>query len=205
MVPTRESSRTALPMTRATLVAAGITAGGVALDGNADGAPGDDYVFDFFTLPGDADRDGIVNFNDLLTLARNYNKSGVTLADGDFTGDGIVNFSDLLILARNYNRSIAPAAPASAPADETAEMPSLASVLAELAAPSAPAAPAAAPTTKAMATPKATPPAPKVPPKLAPKPSKPPVLVKKDETVKRPHTPAGPKTFGSRRIVTARH
>jgi hypothetical protein len=91
---------------RATLLAAGIAAGGTALDGNADGTPGDDYVFEFFTLPGDANRDGAVNFLDLLTLAKNYGKTGVTLAQGDFSGDGTVNFADLLILAKNYNRAL---------------------------------------------------------------------------------------------------
>jgi hypothetical protein len=179
---------------RVTLVAAGVTAGGVALDGNGDGTPGDDYVFDFFTLPGDANRDGVVNFNDLLALARNYNKSGVTLADGDFTGDGIVNFADLLILARNYNKAIPPLAGGailSVAGDEAAEMPSLASVLEQL---SAPTTPVPAPS-KASAKPK-TPPAPKTPSKPKPKPITVPVPVKKPPTLTR----VTPKTFGSRKI-----
>jgi hypothetical protein len=92
---------------RATLVASGISSGGIALDGNADGVAGDDYAFDFIALPGDATGDGVVNFDDLLVLAKNYNKSGVTLAQGDFTGDGLVNFDDLLVLAKNYNKSVA--------------------------------------------------------------------------------------------------
>jgi titin len=55
-------------------------------------------------LPGDANLDGSVNFNDLLVLARNYNPSVAGgWAAGDFTGDGVVNFSDLLALSRNYN------------------------------------------------------------------------------------------------------
>ena len=69
----------------------------------------------FSFLAGDADGNRIVNFNDLLTLARNYNKTGMTLAQGDFDGNGTVNFNDLLILARNYNKSL-PAGAAEVPA-----------------------------------------------------------------------------------------
>jgi hypothetical protein len=54
-------------------------------------------------LPGDVDGDRRVNFDDLLVLARSYNKPG-TYRSGDFTGDGVINFDDLLILARNYGR-----------------------------------------------------------------------------------------------------
>jgi hypothetical protein len=58
-------------------------------------------------LPGDADLNGTVNFNDLLTLAQNYNDpSGAIWATGDFDGNGAVNFNDLLSLAQYYNQSI---------------------------------------------------------------------------------------------------
>jgi hypothetical protein len=68
------------------------------------------YVAQFTVLGGDADGNGVVNFNDLLALARNYNKAGATRSQGDFNGDGVVNFNDLLILAKNYNRSLVPPA-----------------------------------------------------------------------------------------------
>jgi hypothetical protein len=61
------------------------------------------------TPPGDADRNGAVNFDDLLILAKNYNGTGRTWSQGDFNGDGVVNFDDLLVLAKNYNRSVTPA------------------------------------------------------------------------------------------------
>jgi len=54
-------------------------------------------------LPGDADGDGLVGFDDLVILARDYGKPG-TFAQGDFNGDGFVGFDDLVILARNYGR-----------------------------------------------------------------------------------------------------
>jgi hypothetical protein len=70
-----------------------------------------DFTFDFFVLAGDANRDRVVNFSDLLALAKNYNKTGATWADGDFTGDGTVNFADLLILAKAYNKALPAPAP----------------------------------------------------------------------------------------------
>jgi hypothetical protein len=68
-----------------------------------------------FTIGGDANYDGTVNFDDLLILAKNYNGTNTQWTQGNFnpgTGagkDGVVNFDDLLILAKNYN--------ATAPAD----------------------------------------------------------------------------------------
>jgi hypothetical protein len=64
-----------------------------------------------YTLAGDANLDGGVNFNDLVALAQNYNTpSGATWSHGDFNFDGVVNFSDLVALAQNYNTSL-PASP----------------------------------------------------------------------------------------------
>jgi hypothetical protein len=59
--------------------------------------------FDFFVLAGDADRNRVVNFDDLLILAQNYNATAATFSRGDFNYDGVVNFDDLLILAQRYN------------------------------------------------------------------------------------------------------
>jgi hypothetical protein len=54
-------------------------------------------------LLGDADGNDSVGFEDLLTLAQNYNQStGQSYNTGDFTQDGTVNFTDLLVLAQNY-------------------------------------------------------------------------------------------------------
>jgi hypothetical protein len=51
---------------------------------------------------GDTDFNGTVNFNDLLTLAQNYNGSVDRWSLGDFDLNGSVNFNDLLGLAQNY-------------------------------------------------------------------------------------------------------
>jgi hypothetical protein len=73
------------------------------------------------TKSGDASLDGVVNFADLLALAKNYNGSARHWFEGDFNYDGTVNFSDLLALAKNYNQSLptdpVPGAPAAFNAD----------------------------------------------------------------------------------------
>jgi hypothetical protein len=64
---------------------------------------------------GDANIDGMVDFNDLAKLAQSYNTSGKGWFDGDFNYDGTVDFLDLALLAQNYN-SPAPAEPVGASA-----------------------------------------------------------------------------------------
>ena len=65
----------------------------------------------FTVLRGDANGNGVVNFDDLLTLAANFNSQPVAgrpklWSDGDFDGNGIVDFNDLLLLASNFNKSL---------------------------------------------------------------------------------------------------
>jgi hypothetical protein len=87
-----------------------IDAAGNALDGNADGTPGDDFTFDFFFITGDANHDGAVDFLDLAAMAQNYNTSANTYAQGDFNYDGNVDFLDLAMLAQRYNTALPAAA-----------------------------------------------------------------------------------------------
>jgi hypothetical protein len=58
-------------------------------------------------IPGDSNRDGLVDFDDLLTIAQNYGQTGRTFAQGNFDDDeaGHVNFDDLLALAQHYGQS----------------------------------------------------------------------------------------------------
>lgn len=62
----------------------------------------------FFVLAGDANRDRVVNFDDLLILAQNYGETGNTLSHGNFNYDsqGRVDFDDLLLLAQKYSTSL---------------------------------------------------------------------------------------------------
>jgi fibronectin-binding autotransporter adhesin len=58
-----------------------------------------------FTLAGDSDLNGLVDFNDLARLAQNYNVTDGTRVwtQGDYTYDGNVDFNDLALMAQNYN------------------------------------------------------------------------------------------------------
>jgi parallel beta-helix repeat protein len=98
---------------RATLNAVGITnSGGVPLDGDGNGTPGGDFVYNFFHLTADANHDRSVNFNDLVILAQNYNGAQKTFREGDFNYDTGTDFNDLVLLAQRYNTSLpAPASP----------------------------------------------------------------------------------------------
>lgn len=58
-----------------------------------------------YTLKGDTDVNGTVNFNDLVRLAQGYNKAG-TWINGDSDYNGSVDFADLVALAQNYNSSL---------------------------------------------------------------------------------------------------
>ncbi len=78
---------------------------GNQLDGDNDHVVGGDYAApSFFFLQGDVNRDRVVDFSDLLTVAQNYEQTGKTFSEGnaDFDPTGTVDFSDLLILAQQY-------------------------------------------------------------------------------------------------------
>ena len=76
-----------------------------------------------YTIPGDANLDGSVNFSDLVILAQHYG-ANATWDQGDFSYGGKVNFADLVALAQHYNKSVSSSAVAASasltPAIETA-------------------------------------------------------------------------------------
>jgi autotransporter-associated beta strand protein len=65
-------------------------------------------------LLGDANLDGIVNFNDMIAVTSNWNTHGLSngistidMAHGDLNSDGIVNFNDMIVVTSNWNHSSA--------------------------------------------------------------------------------------------------
>ena len=79
-----------------------------------------------FTLPGDANLDGTVNFNDLLVIAQHFGQSAakgnpVSWTTGDVSFDNQVNFSDLLIVAQNFGNSLTKAQSTELPASFLAQ------------------------------------------------------------------------------------
>jgi autotransporter-associated beta strand protein len=59
-----------------------------------------------YTLPGDADLNGIVNTSDFMTLASNFAAATPFWAEGDFNNDGVVNALDFNALASNFGASL---------------------------------------------------------------------------------------------------
>jgi len=57
------------------------------------------------TAVGDVNGDGIVDFTDLLVLARNFGASGQDWSHGALNYAGTVTFADLLALTRNFGRA----------------------------------------------------------------------------------------------------
>ena len=53
-------------------------------------------------LPGDADNNSAVDFDDFLILASNFGATDAVWEDGDFDDDQDVTFDDFLILAANF-------------------------------------------------------------------------------------------------------
>jgi hypothetical protein len=85
-------------------------------DGNVDTGAGNststsavaNQVVVKFTLAGDANLDGVVNFNDLDALGRHLNTTGNDWANGNFNYDpnGVVNFNDLDTIGQNLNKAL---------------------------------------------------------------------------------------------------
>lgn len=65
-----------------------------------------DFNFDFFFLPGDANRDRRVDIGDFGALASNFNRSPRNYGQGDFDYSGTVNIDDFAILAGRFNTSL---------------------------------------------------------------------------------------------------
>jgi hypothetical protein len=119
--PATQTATWTLPTTladanyRATLSAAAVRdSQGKSLDGNSDGTPGDDFVYDLFHLTGDANQDRTVNHLDFQALYANFGQAGRQYTHGDFNFDGTVDFKDFQMLERAFGKTLAAPAPAAA-------------------------------------------------------------------------------------------
>ena len=78
-----------------------------------------DIGADEYYIPGDANGDAAVTFEDFSALQNNYGQSGKAWPDGDFNGDGMVTFEDFSIL-ENHDGQIMGAGEAPAAGAEVA-------------------------------------------------------------------------------------
>jgi subtilisin-like proprotein convertase family protein len=88
---------------------------GGMLDANGDGMGGDDFIYNFTFLQGDANGDRKVSSPDSDILLKNLGKTGATWDQGDFNYDGKVGFSDYQILEVSFGHSLPAAAPVADP------------------------------------------------------------------------------------------
>jgi hypothetical protein len=80
-------------------------------DGNTDSgtAAGPNQIVVKYTLAGDANLDGFVNFGDLVAVIQNFNKAGTDWAHGNFGYGASTNFGDLVAVIQNFNKTLTPA------------------------------------------------------------------------------------------------
>ena len=74
-------------------------------NGGVPGQPPHSLVVEY-AIVGDADLEGFVGFDDLVTLARHYGKNNADWSIGDFNNDNTVGFDDLVALARHYGQTL---------------------------------------------------------------------------------------------------
>lgn len=62
-----------------------------------------DKVFGFFVLAGDADHNGVINFDDYAFIDNGYNNGYSGFSNGDFDYNGVINFDDYSIIDNAFN------------------------------------------------------------------------------------------------------
>ena len=65
----------------------------------------DDFLFEFFFLNGDANRDRIIDIGDFAIVAGRFNQPG-SFSQGDFNYDGTTDIGDFAILAAKFNLAL---------------------------------------------------------------------------------------------------
>ena len=78
----------------------------VPLDGNADGAPGGDFTFQFLHLKADFNHDATVDHHDFNILRTNFGRTNATFSTADANYDGVTNFLDFQALELQFGKSL---------------------------------------------------------------------------------------------------
>jgi hypothetical protein len=71
--------------------------------GNSANPMATDYQLPFRVLAGDADGNGIINFDDYVRIDNGFNNHLTGFSNGDFNYDGVVNFDDYVIIDLAFN------------------------------------------------------------------------------------------------------
>jgi hypothetical protein len=79
------------------------------IDGNVDTGAAKNQIIIKYTLQGDANLNGLVNFNDLVAVVQNFNKPATDWAHGNFLYGPSTNFQDLVAIVQNFNKILTPA------------------------------------------------------------------------------------------------
>lgn len=69
---------------------------------SGDHTTGGDFNFVVRLLPGDANLDGVITYDDLDVLAQNYGITGALFVDADFNGDGVVDDADEVLFSNHW-------------------------------------------------------------------------------------------------------
>jgi hypothetical protein len=75
---------------------------GTAILPSGNAVAGTSMTIRVIVLPGDFNRDNMVDLTDWNTLQANYGSANATYAQGDATGDGVVDLNDFNVLKANY-------------------------------------------------------------------------------------------------------
>jgi hypothetical protein len=78
--------------------------------GNTANPMASDYTLPFRVLAGDADGNGVINFDDYVAIDNGFNDHLTGFSNGDFNYDGVVNFDDYVIIDLAFNNQGHPAA-----------------------------------------------------------------------------------------------
>jgi hypothetical protein len=82
-------------------------------DGNTDsGSAAAGQILIRYTLAGDSNLDDLANFQDLVAVVQNFNKTNTDWAHGNFAYGASTNFNDLVTVVQNFNKTLTPAASA---------------------------------------------------------------------------------------------